>query len=37
MLEATAEEEMEGLRKTAVAIRMAVWGEEKDFKRFMGR
>lgn len=37
MLEATVTEEMEGLKKLAVAVRVAMWGEEKDFKRFMGR
>ena len=37
LLEATVAEETEGLRKLAVAVRVAVWGEEKDFKHFMGK
>jgi len=37
LLEATVAEETEGLRKLAVAVRVAVWGEERDFKRFMGK
>jgi len=37
MLEATFQEEQEEMRRLAVAIRVGVWAEKKDFERFLKR